>query len=170
MGDFYMSMFYLKSERSISIYAPCDGVVVSDEKFAPVFFTSGTGVAILPCSTILHSPLKGVLRYISNDLTTYIIQGTNGAKMLLKIGDNRLHGDGLHTLADIGKCITPEDCICSFDPAVFEQNQIPQIVTVRLLNPERFRAITVFKRECRASVTEVMNFTEEAQGYRLHKI
>ena len=165
-----MSMFYLKSEMSTSIYAPCDGEVVSDENLKVHFSAAEIGFSVLPCSTVLYAPINGVLSHISNDLTTYIIKSTNGAKILLKIGDRRLLGDGLHTLANVGQRVTHKDRICSFDPEVFEENQIQPIVTVRLLNPDRFRAITIFEGECRTSFTEIMNFAIETQGYRLRKI
>ena len=167
-----MSVFYLKNEKVNSVYAPCDGTVLPGEILEDIFNfdISEVGFLLLPSSAVLYSPIDGVLSDISDDLTTYTLKANDGAEVVVKIGSEELYGDGLHTLAIIGQPITVTDPMCSFEADVFERYNVPTVVAVSLINSERFRAITVFEGACRSSVTEVMSFIDEINGYRLLKI
>ena len=168
-----MSVFYLKGEKSYSVYAPCDGIVfpiddiIGDEESAEL---SAEGFCILPCSTVLYSPTNGILSDISDDHTAYTVISDDGVEMLIKVKNEELLGNRLRTLAFAGQRLTRKDPLCSFELDILHQNDATCNVLVVLINSEQFSSITVFEGRCYASATEVMSFTKEDREYHIRRI
>ncbi len=105
--------------RSVSVYAPADGEIrrleeVNDEVFSSKM--AGDGVAILPMSGTICSPINGVISGIFPTKHAFSVKG-RGVEILVHIGIDtvELRGRGFKLLKSKGVTVKAGEAIVEVD-------------------------------------------------------
>ncbi len=112
-------MFGLRKEKG-KIYATQDGKCVSLDKVPdPVFADKllGDGVAIIPNSDIVKSPVNGTVEQVFDTLHAYSVKSDDGLEILVHIGLNtvELKGEGFNAQVKKGDKVKVGDTLCTAD-------------------------------------------------------
>ena len=99
-------MFGLFKSKKIEIFSPLDGKVVDIENVPDEVFSQklvGDGIAIIPSSSIVVSPINGIISRIFPTKHAFSIRGNN-IEVMVHIGLDTvsLQGEGFEALAKDG--------------------------------------------------------------------
>ncbi len=130
-------MFWRKNKTG-SIYSVCDGDIINLSEISdPVFSEKilGDGVAILPESTEIISPVDGKIIQVFDTKHAYSILSDDGLEILVHIGLNtvELNGEGFKSFVKDGDIVKTGDKIAEINIEYIEsmgyQLYTPVIVT-----------------------------------------
>ena len=135
-----MGLFSKKQNNNeIVIYSPVDGVVkelseVDDEVFAGEMV--GKGVAVVPTSSTIYSPVTGTIKSAFPTGHAYGIATKAGPEVLVHIGVDTvgLNGEGFNIKANVNKSVTPTTELADIDLDVINKKAKASDIMVIITN------------------------------------
>lgn len=132
-----------KKEKEYAVYAPMSGEIINiqdvpDEAFAEKML--GDGVAILPESGEVVSPVSGVIEDITDTKHAFCIRTDDQTEILLHIGINtvNLKGKGFEVLVSSGDHVSVGDKLAQVDLALLEQHGLPLYTPILLTETDKY--------------------------------
>ncbi len=137
----FKSLFTQKKEI---IHTPLTGKVVPLEEVPdPVFSQKmmGDGVAIIPTSNQVFSPVDGEILSVFPTKHAISIRSKTGAELLIHMGIEtvKLNGEGFHVLVNEGDKIKKGSSIAEFDIEKVSNTGTNVITPIILVNGDQFK-------------------------------
>ncbi|ANF16877.1 PTS system glucose-specific transporter subunit IIA [Buchnera aphidicola (Schlechtendalia chinensis)] len=135
------------SKKMINIFAPLSGVIVSLEQVPDIVFSEkivGDGVAILPNSNIILSPIDGVIGKIFKTLHAFSIKSNkNNIELFVHFGIDtvKLKGVGFKKIAKENQIVKIGDPIISLDLTLLKKTSKSILTPIVISNIETFKKI-----------------------------
>lgn len=137
-----LDIFKKNGERE-DVYAPVDGQCimledVDDEVFSKKIL--GDGVAVVPESDIIKSPINGKITHVFDTKHAYGITGSNGIELLIHVGIDtvRLGGEGFEAFVSEGDRVERGTPLAKVDLSLLKQRGFKYVIPVIVTNPEKF--------------------------------
>lgn len=130
---------FKKKKQEQVLLATQNGKVVAleevpDEAFAQKML--GDGVAIIPQSGEVYSPVSGKVVQVTDTLHAYGIQSDDGLDVLVHIGVNtvELKGEGFTAMVKEGDSVKAGDLLAKVDLALLKEKKYPLYTPVIITN------------------------------------
>ncbi len=128
-----LEKFFKKKVKEEEIFSPLQGDVIRLEKVPdPVFSQKmmGDGMAIIPTSGVLVSPVEGEIIQVFHTKHAIGIKSINGLEVLIHIGLEtvELDGEGFEVFVKKGQSVKVGDALINFD-IQYLQSENKEIVT-----------------------------------------
>ncbi|XBC42866.1 MAG: PTS glucose transporter subunit IIA [Buchnera aphidicola (Kaburagia rhusicola ensigallis)] len=135
------------SNNKINIFAPLSGNIVSLEKVPDVVFSKkivGDGIAISPNSSIILSPINGIIGKIFKTLHAFSIKSNeNDVELFVHFGIDtvQLNGVGFKKLAQENQTVKIGDPIIGLDLFLLTTTAKSILTPIVISNIENFKEI-----------------------------
>lgn len=142
-----INMFWRKNKTG-SIYSVCDGDIISlSEIQDPVFSEKilGDGVAILPESAEIISPVDGKIVQVFETKHAYSIFSDDGLEILVHIGINtvELNGEGFKSFVKDGDIVKAGDKIAEINIEYIESMGYQLYTPIIITNLDKINKIEI---------------------------
>lgn len=129
----------INNSTPMTIMAPVSGKVISIEKVNdPVFARKlvGDGIAIIPDTETIYSPIEGKITMIVKSKHAIGIQSKEGIDILIHIGIDtvRLDGQGFDLLVEDGQLVNTKTPLLHFDNNFMRNKNIDTTIIVLITN------------------------------------
>ncbi|XBC39291.1 MAG: PTS glucose transporter subunit IIA [Buchnera aphidicola (Nurudea shiraii)] len=137
----------LFNKKKINIFAPLSGNIVNLETVPDVVFSKkivGDGIAILPTSNIMLSPINGTIAKIFKTLHAFSIKShEHNIELFVHFGIDtiKLQGSGFKKLAEENQTVKIGDPIINLDLPFLKKTAKSIITPVIISNIELFKKI-----------------------------
>ncbi len=140
-------MFWRKNKTG-SIYSVCDGDIISLSEISdPVFSEKilGDGVAILPESAEIISPVDGKIIQVFETKHAYSILSDDGLEILVHIGLNtvELNGEGFKSFVKDGDIVKAGDKIAEINIEYIESMGYQLYTPIIITNLDKINKIDI---------------------------
>ncbi|MBS4197384.1 PTS sugar transporter subunit IIA [Lederbergia citri] len=120
-------------KTSIKIYAPVSGEIIPLVQVPdPVFSEKmmGEGIAVIPSSGYIHSPVEGTVKLIANTKHAIGIETDEGIELLIHVGLETvsLKGEGFNVIVKVGDKVSVGQLLMEMD-LEYVKNHAKSIVT-----------------------------------------
>lgn len=147
MLDKLKNIFRGDPEKTIELGAYVSGEVVklsevNDPTFAEEML--GTGVAMLPSSGTLYSPIDAEVTLVFDTMHAVTLETENHVEILLHIGLDtvQLSGEGYQAFVKAGDKVKKGDPLLGFDMELIKRKGYDLITPMIICNTEEFKSIT----------------------------
>ncbi len=141
---------FAKKQKEIAVYSPMDGVAiplseVPDEVFSEKIL--GDGVAVIPNSGNVYSPVDGEITDITDTKHAFCITTNDGAQLLLHIGIDtvKLKGEGFLIKVSSKDKVTAGTKIAEIDLEVLEKNSMARHTPLILTEPKNYKITQMYE-------------------------
>jgi len=137
-----------KMSKGENIYSPVEGEIVKLESVSdPVFATEtfGRGLAIVPETGVITSPVNGIVSSLFPTKHAVAITSDNGAEILIHIGIDTVKLGGTHFLSELvdGQSISIGDTLVNFDLNAIKQKGFDTSVIMVVTNSDDYENIVI---------------------------
>lgn len=151
------------SAHSCEILATQNGKAVPiTEVPDPVFADKilGDGVAILPASPTVVSPVEGKVINVADTYHAYGIQTEDGLELLIHVGINtvELKGKGFDNHVKVGDTVHVGTPLCDVDWNLVKEAGFESWTPILVTNMEVIKSLSVETGECEAGKTCVIRY------------
>jgi glucose-specific phosphotransferase system IIA component len=141
---------FFKKKKEINLLSPVDGEVVDLESVPDEVFSQGLvgeGVAIIPSSNIISSPIDGVILRLFPTNHAFSISDEKGLDIMVHIGLDtvELYGQGFKALKEDGQRVEAGTPIISVD-LEYIKSMGKNIITPVVINGEKNITIKDIKK------------------------
>nr|WP_319489281.1 PTS glucose transporter subunit IIA [uncultured Caproiciproducens sp.] len=155
-----MRLFGIKSKKT-EIMAPLNGKVVPitetpDDVFAGKVL--GDGVAIIPCSSEVVSPVSGVIVNIAHSLHAICVLSDDGAEVLIHLGVDtvNLEGEGFACHVRAGQHVKAGETLMKMDLDFIKSKGLNTISPCIITNPDKVKDVKMQYGNAIAGKTAIM--------------
>ncbi|MBN2899464.1 MAG: PTS glucose transporter subunit IIA [Clostridia bacterium] len=139
---------FLKSNKGITIAAPCNGEIVTIDQVPDAVFAQkmvGDGFAIIPSSNDIHSPVDGEVIQVFPTYHAICLKSTDGLEIIVHIGIDtvELKGEGFTCHTSVGANVKAGDLLLSFSPEILAAKGKNSITPVVITNQEVLKSLKV---------------------------
>jgi PTS system beta-glucosides-specific IIC component len=141
----YLKRFLGKKGKNV-ILSPLEGRIVPlkevpDEVFAKEVM--GKGVAIIPGTGLLFSPVKGRVDSVADAKHAIVLVSEEGAEIIIHIGIDTvaLKGAPFNPLVKAGDLVKPGDILAEFNIAAIKAAGFSTVSPVLVANPDEFGSL-----------------------------
>ncbi len=129
--------------RPIEIYSPLDGETISINKINDQVFSQGMvgeGVAIIPQSTEIISPVDGTVSIIAETNHSVCIVTKEGLELIIHYGLDtvKYKGKGFEMKVKVGQRVNKGDVLFKADDQFFKERNVDLTSPVLVLNGDDF--------------------------------
>lgn len=154
---------FKKKEEEKEVLATQNGKVVNLEEVPDEVFAQkmlGDGVAIIPESDDIHSPVDGTIVQVSDTLHAYGIQTEDGLDILVHIGVNtvELKGEGFESLVKEGDKVKTGDIIAKADLDFIKSKNYETYTPILVTNFDEVRSFSKNLGLAKAGETVVFTY------------
>lgn len=155
---------FKKKNKDLKILATQDGTIISldnvpDEVFSQKMF--GDGLAIMPKSNEVYSPVSGTIVQVTDTLHAYAIHSDNGLDVLVHIGINtvELKGEGFKAKVKEGDHVNAGDIIAIADLAFIKSKGYEVYTPTVITNMDIVKDFSINVGETKAGSTVAATYS-----------
>ena len=157
-----MFNFFHKNKKH-EIYAPISGVTIDlsrvpDEAFSEKIL--GDGVAIIPNSGEILSPVDGVIEQVVETSHAYCIRSNDGLEILIHVGIDtvKLNGEGFEVYVSKNQSVKKGDLIAKVDLDVLRNKGYNLHTPVIITNMSEIKNLSTINERVEAGKTVIMTY------------
>lgn len=159
-------MFNLKKGKSLKLYAPVNGTMISLADVPDKVFASemmGQGVAFVYDDNLVCAPCDGRITLIPSTLHAFGMIDATGAEILVHIGLDtvNLRGKGFKALVEQGCKVKKGTPVIEIDREFMKENDIVLTTPVVITNSSDFAVSITLNTVCERGITEILTCTKK---------
>lgn len=159
-----MFEFFKKSKKK-NIYAPMNGKAINiydvpDEAFSSKML--GDGVALIPSSGEIVSPVNGRIEQVVSTSHAYAIKSEDGLDILIHVGINtvNLNGRGFEVFVEKNQDVKVGDLIAKVDLDILKSESYNIHTPIVVTNINEVKELNVIKGPVSAGSTVIMSYSK----------